>query len=245
MLNNLSAVYGGKAPLTYSQVVLADNPIGFWLLNETSGTTGDDLTANNNNFTFYNSPTLGVSTGLAGIPLGITFDGSNDRVNSSVVSTFNIAASGNWSAEMWFKTSSSAFSTFFSWRDSTGSGNGVTTTISLNNGTTGMVMIQSVDSAGNGLNISHTNSYNNDAWHHVVASATSGGALRLYIDGVDQANSTTARRTNTSNREILFGSNNSGGGSYAQFYTGTATAVSVYNTALSAAQVLAHYNAGV
>lgn len=244
MLNNLAAI-NGRPKDTYSQVVLADNPIGFWLLNETTGTTGDDLTANNNNFTFYNSPTLGVSTGLSGIPTGITFDGTNDRVNSATVSTFNIAASGNWSAEMWFKTSSSAFSTFFSWRDSTGSSDGVTTTISLNNGTTGMVMIQSVDSAGNGLNISHTNSYNNNAWHHVVASATSGGALRLYIDGVDRANSTTARRTNTSNREILFGANNGSGGSYIQFYSGTGTAVSVYNTALSAAQVLAHYNAGV
>jgi len=243
MLNNLAAI-NGTTKATYSQVVLADNPIGFWLLNETTGTTGEDSTVNNNDFTFYNSPTLGVSTGLAGIPLGITFDGTNDRVNSSVVSTFNIAASGNWSAEMWFKTSSSAFSTFFSWRDNSGSGDGVTTTISLNNGTTGMVMIQSVDSAGNGLNISHTNSYNNNAWHHVVASATSGGALRLYIDGVDRANSTTARRTNTSNREIVFGANNLGG-SYGQFYTGTGTAVSVYNTALSAAQVLAHYNAGV
>ena len=242
--NQIAGVYGGLKP-TYSSIVLADNPIGFWLLNETSGTTGDDLTANNNDFTFYNSPTLGVATGLTGIPLGITFDGTNDRVNSAIASTFNIAASGNWSAEMWFKTSSSAFSTFFSWRDSGGSGDGVTTTISLNNGTTGMVMIQSVDSAGNGLNISHTNSYNNNAWHHVVASATSGGALRLYIDGVDRASSSTARRTTTSNREILFGANNFSGGSYGQFYTGTGTAVTVYNTALSAAQVLAHYNAGV
>ena len=245
MIANQIAGVHGIMKATYSSIVLADNPIGFWLLNETTGTSGDDLTANNNNFTFYNSPTLGVSTGLSGIPLGITFDGTNDRVNSAEVATFNIAASGNWSAEMWFKTSSTAFSTFFSWRDSSGSGNGVTTTISLNNGTTGMVMIQSVDSAGNGLNISHTNSYNNNAWHHVVASATSGGALRLYIDGVDRASSSTARRTNTSNREILFGANNSSGGTYGQFYTGTGTAVSVYNTALSAAQVLAHYNAGV
>lgn len=228
----------------YAATVLADNPIGFWLLNETSGSTGTDLTANGNNFTFYNSPTLGVSTGLGGIPLGITFDGTNDRVNSATVSTFNIAASGNWSAEMWFKTSLSSFCNFFSWRDGGGDGNGVTTTVSLNNGTTGMVMIQTVDSAGNGLNISHTNSYNDNAWHHVVASATSSGAVRLYIDGVDRASSTTARRTTTSNREILFGANNFGGGTYGQFYTGTGAAVSVYNTALSASQVLAHYNAG-
>lgn len=229
----------------YASTVLADNPIGFWLLNETSGSTGTDLTANANNMTFYNSPTLNVATGLSGIPIGITFDGTNDRLNTATVATFNVAASANWSCELWFRTSSSAFSTFFSWRDATGLNNGVTTTISLNNGVTGMVMLQTVDSAGNGLNISHTNSYNNNAWHQVVCTAANGGAIRLYIDGVDRANSTTARRTDTSNRAIIAGANDFLGGSYGQFYTGTAAAVSVYNSTLSAAQVLAHYNAGV
>jgi hypothetical protein len=241
--NQIAGIHGTPKK-SYSEIVLADNPIGFWLLNETSGTTGDDLTANNNDLTFYNSPTLNVATGLTGIPVGITFDGTNDRLNTSVVATFDIAASGNWSTEIWFKTSSASFSNFFAWRDATGSGNGVTHTVSLNNGTTGMVMLQTVDSAGNGLNISHTNSYNDNAWHQVVCTATSGGAIRLYVDGVDRANSTTARRTNTSSRSIIVGANDLGG-SYGQFYTGTATAVSVYNTALSAAQVLAHYNAGV
>lgn len=242
MLNNLAAIYGTKP--SYSQIVLADNPIGFWLLNETSGTTGDDLTANNNDLTFYNSPTLNVSTGLSGITKAITFDGTNDRLQTSTVSTFNVAASANWSMELWFKTNSTAFSSIFSWRDGTGSGAGVTTTVSINNGTNGMVMLQTIDSAGNGLNISHTNSYNNNAWHQVVCTATNGGAARLYLDGVDRANTTTARNTSTSNRSIIVGANDLGG-SYGQFYTGTAAAVSVYNTALSAAQVLAHYNAGV
>jgi hypothetical protein len=244
MIGNLTAGFLGIFTPSYSQVVLDDNPIGFWLLNETTGTTGDDLTANNNNLTFFNSPTLNVATGLDGIPVGITFDGSNDRLNTSTVSIFNIAASGNWSVEIWLKTNSSTFSNFFAWRDSTGSGNGVTTSISLNNGTIGMIMLQTVDSSGNGLNVSHTNNYNDNAWHHVVCTATSGGAARLYVDGVDRANTTTARRTNTSNRAIVVGANDFGGGTYSQFYTGTATAVSVYNTALSAAQVLAHYNAG-
>jgi hypothetical protein len=244
MLNNLPAIYGGIKLASYSEVVLADNPIGFWLLNETTGSTGDDLTANNNNLTFLNSPTLGVSTGLAGIPLAITFDGTNDSLKTSEVATFNVAASANWSVEMWIKTNSAAFSTFFSWRSNAGTQASITTTVSINNGTTGMIMLQTTDSAGNGLNVSHTNSYNDDAWHHVVCTATSGGAARLYVDGVDRANTNTARNTTTSNRVIAVGANNNAGTPF-QFYTGTATAVSVYNTALSAARVLAHYNAGV
>ena len=243
MLNNLAAINGTKT--TYSQVVLADNPIGFWLLNETSGTTGDDLTANNNDLTFYNSPTLGVSTGLNGIPLGITFDGTNDRLNTATVSTFNIAASGTWSMEFWLKFNISTFASPFAWRDGSGGNDKINSIITVNNGTTGMIQLLTGDSAGGFVALSHGTTYNDNLFHHVVVTATSGGALRLYIDGIDRANSTTARATATSNRAIIAGANDTGGGIYAQFFTGTETAVSVYNTALSAAQVLAHYNAGV
>lgn len=245
MLNNIAAVYGGKKLASYSDTVLADNPIGFWLLNETSGTTGDDLTANNNDLTFYNSPTLNVATGLTGITKAITFDGTNDRLQTSTVSTFNIAASSNWSIEMWVKTNSATFGVPIGWRDSTGSNAGLDGILTINNGTAGLIQLITADSVGNSLVISHAGSYNDNAWHQVVISATSAGAIRLYVDGVDRANSTTLRNTGTSNRFIIIGANDTGGGAYAQFYTGTATAVSVYNTALSAAQVLAHYNAGV
>jgi hypothetical protein len=242
MLNNLAAINGAKA--TYSQVVLADNPIGFWLLNETSGTTGDDLTANNNDLTFYNSPTLNVATGLTGITKAITFDGTNDRLQTSTVSTFNIASSSNWSMEIWIKTNSATFGTFLGWRDATGTGAGITGVLTINNGTAGLIQLITTDNLNNNLIISHAGSYNDNAWHQIVVSATAAGTLRLYVDGVDRANSTTSRNSSTSNRFIIVGANDLTG-TPGQFYPGTATAVSVYNTALSAGQVLSHYNAGV
>ena len=243
MLNNLAAINGTKP--TYSQVVLADNPIGFWLLNETTGSTGDDLTANNNDLTFVNSPTLGVATGLAGIPLGITFDGTNDVLKTSVVSTFNIAASGTWSIEFWLKFNSTTFAAPFGWRDSSGGNDKVNALVTVNNGTTGMIQVLSSDTASGFVILSHGTTYNDNLFHHVVVTATNGSALRLYIDGVDRANSTAGRGTATSNRAISVGANDTIGGVYSQFFTGTETACSVYNTALTAGQVLSHYNAGV
>jgi hypothetical protein len=231
-----------RAP--YSTTVLADNPIGFWLLNETSGSTGDDLTVNNNDLTFYNSPTLNVSTGLGGIPVGITFDGTDDRLDTATVSTFNVASNQNWSVETWIKTNTSAGNVFMTWRDSSGTGVGVTVALSLNLFGAGSIGVFTADSSNNNLTISHTNSYNDNAWHHVVVTAASGGAMRLYIDGVDRANTTTARNATGTDREIVVAANNNGG-VYQSFYAGTQTAVSVYNTALSASRVLAHYNAGV
>jgi hypothetical protein len=241
MLTTLVGVISQAKP--YSAVVLDDNPIGFWLLNETSGSTGDDLTANNNNLTFYNSPTLNVSTGLAGIPKAITFDGSNDRLQTSTVSTFNRAANSSWSIEIWIKTNSATFGTFLGWRDATATGPGTTAVLTINNGTAGLIQLITTDSLGSSLIISHAGGYNDNAWHQIVVSATAAGAVRLYVDGVDRANSTTARSSSTSNRFIIVGANDNGGTAI-QFYPGTATAVSVYNTALSATQVLTHYNAG-
>jgi len=245
LLNNLAGIISATPKASYSETVLADNPIGFWLLNETTGSTGDDLTANNNNLTFNNSPTLGVATGLAGIPLGITFDGINDYLNTSTVSTFNIAANGTWSIEFWLKFNSSTFSAPFGWRDSSGGNDKVNALMTVNNGTTGMIQLLTADNAGGFVILSHGTTYNDNLFHHVVVTATSGGALRLYIDGVDRANSTASRGSATSNRAISVAANDTLGGVYAQFFTGTETACSVYNTALTAGQVLAHYNAGI
>jgi hypothetical protein len=242
-MNPILGIVSSSRTPRYVPLVLGDNPVGFWLLNETSGTTGDDLTANNNDLTFYNSPTLNVATGLSGTPIGITFDGTNDRLNTATVSTFNIACSSNWSLEFWLRFSTTAFSVPFAWRDGTGGNDKANAVLTVNNGTTGMIQLLTGDSAGGFVILSHTNSYNDDQFHHVVVTATSGGALRLYIDGVDRASSTTSRATATSNRAIILGANDTGG-TYAQFFTGTQTACSIYNTALSATQVLDHYNAG-
>jgi hypothetical protein len=244
MIGNILAGVYHFPILNYSQTVLTDNPIGFWLLDETSGTTGDDLTANNNDLTFYNSPTLNVSTGLTGITKAITFDGSNDYLQTATVSTFNVAPNGNFSVEMWIKYSTSAFLIPLSWRDNTNAVSNLVCNIAVNNSATGSIDAYFGNSSGGLTVISHTNSYNNNAWHQVVLTATSGGAFRLYIDGVDRANTTTARGTGTNNKSIMVAANNNSG-SPNLHYAGTGTAVSVYNTVLTATQITNHYNKGI
>lgn len=49
------------APTTYEDAVLANNPYVFYRLNETSGTTADDTSANNRDGTYVGDPTLGVA----------------------------------------------------------------------------------------------------------------------------------------------------------------------------------------
>src|SRR5215469_8556155 len=48
----------------YSNAVISLNPVGFWPLNETSGTTAFDVSGNGNNGTYQS----GVTLGAAGVP---------------------------------------------------------------------------------------------------------------------------------------------------------------------------------
>ena len=75
------------APDAYETAVKADNPIGYWRLNETSGTTAADLSGNRNNGTYSPAVTLGQP----GLPLGVPgdkavlFDGASATATGRVV----------------------------------------------------------------------------------------------------------------------------------------------------------------
>jgi hypothetical protein len=229
----------------YQQMILDDNPTGFWLLNETSGSTGDDLTANNNNMTFRNSPTLGVSTGLEGIPKAITFNGTNQVADTSLVATFNTAGSANWSSELWFKTSSSTSSASPGvWK---GNSDVETAAFYFNVGGSGKVGVRTMDSAGTGLILieNSTGTYNDGNWHHLCATSASGGAMTLYVDGVSKASSSAARYATPVNKQITAGANGTADTSFANYFDGSIAAVAVYNSTLTSTQVNEHYQEGL
>lgn len=240
MIGNLSAATVGNT-VGYRTTVLNDSPTGFWLLNETSGTTATDLTANANNLTYRNTPTLNVSTGLAGIPVGITTDGVNEDVKSAnEVATFNTNVNSNWSVEVWFKTSSSTANlNMCTMRSSDGASGNVLFSMTMNYTSAGTFLLYTLDSAGNGLLLTHSGGYNDNVWHQAIITAASGGALTVYIDGVNRASSSTTRYNLSTNRTLYVGSN-----AGASYWNGSLTACSVYNTTLSSTRVTAHYNAG-
>ena len=84
--------------------------------------------------------------------------------------------------------------------------------------------------------------YDDGAWHHVVMTRTSSsGEMRLYVDGaaVTTATSTTAALTDTAS--LVLGAGKSPPN---EKLTGTLDDVALYTTALPAATVLDHYEAG-
>ena len=247
MIGNIAAGLIGFSPKAknYQAVVLADNPTGFWMFNETSGSTGTDLTANGNNMTFRNSPTLNVSTGLSGITKAITFNGTNQVADTAIVATFNTAPSANWSCEVWFKTTSTtSFASAGTWK---GAGDTEVCAFYLNATASGKVAVRVMDAAGTGfITIENsTGTYNDNNWHYACATSTSGGAVVLYIDGVNKASSSAGRFATSANRDITAAANSQGETSFANYLAGSLAARAVYSTTLSSTQVTAHYNEGI
>ena len=245
----LGIVASSNAP-RYVPIVLADNPIGFWLLNETSGTTMTDSSTSAINGTYYNTPTLNQSGTGGGISASVSFDGaSSENAYTALSSTYLINAGSNWSIEIWFKDNStvvSSIETFFTCRGDVGYARDVLGLFTLNNGSAGRIQVLSATNTGiegDTLVLGYDRSPDTN-WHHVAATAASGGALKLYLDGAEVASTTTARWTGTNvNKRAVMASNWSGTAGL-QYLTGNLAAAAVYNTTLSASQVLAHYNAG-
>ena len=235
--NSIAGITGiGVPPLTYSQTVLADNPIGFWLMDQTSGTTLYDNSGNANNATTYNSPTLNQSGPSTALNKSVLFNGTTQYARTSTVSTFNIAPSANWSVEGWFKTSDSGTDTFLHVGGANASSSDTLIMAYLG---AGNAKALTADSASNFLIIGSTGTFNNNAWHHMAITAASGGAMTIYVDGTNVASTSTARRTTGNNSFANIGSQV---GQY--YFNGNVTAVAIYNTTLSSTRVSAHYNAG-
>lgn len=242
--NVVAGLYGAKAPLNYSQTILADNPVGFWLLNDTSGSTATDLTANGNNFTYIASPTLNVTTGLTGVTKGVTYNGTSQYVKSAKVATFNMSADQSWSIEGWFKTSSSALGTVFMFRDDSGNNTGMGGGLFVNL-TANKASAFTADSSGNSLVIVSSTTINTGAWFYACVTAASGGAMTLYINGTSEGSTSTTRNSTPVSKIVTTGAQASTSPAFTTFLNGSSAAIAIYNTTLSSGRVLAHYNAGL
>jgi hypothetical protein len=82
--------------------VLADGPIAYWRLGESSGTTAVDATGNGHTGTYLGGVTLGVPAALVGdTDTAARFNGSNGMVQ--VPDSAPLRLNASWSIEFWAK----------------------------------------------------------------------------------------------------------------------------------------------
>jgi hypothetical protein len=235
--------------LSYQQTVLADNPSFFWQLNETSGTTAADSSPNGFNGIYEPGTTQGVPGPITGdSDTATSFDGNTGLVTSA--QTVNNPQT--FSIELWFKTTTNTGGKLIGFGNAqTGMSSNYDRHIYMMNDGQLVFGVWT----GQTDTIETPDVYNDGQWHYVVATLGSSG-MALYVDGqLIGTNPTTSAQGYTGYWRVggdnlnawnldEWGSNSQGTlepNSY--YFSGDIGDVAVYPTALTAAQVAAHYAA--
>ena len=192
-----------------------------------SGTTWTDLSGNGNNGTLTNGPTYNSANGGS-----IAFDGSNDYVNfPGTASGILDFGTGNFSLCCWIKPGSGI------------SGDGIINKRSGSRGyrldiysSQGIRMLVVGDA---GVTVTANQIYTVGTWYYVVGVAENN-TLKLYINSILQTQTATYSGT-LSNSGVLEIGRMDANNAYS--LDASVAQVSIYNRALSAAEVLQNFNA--
>jgi len=238
------AASGVRAGTLYDNTVLGNNPVAFFPLAETSGTTANNLANTAENGTYQGGVTLGIPGGPDGNGAGFTPTGQ--YVGIPLYSALEVTSS--FSVEAWIDVAST-------------NANPLASIFAINRAlnSTGLSFAIFDDQLVLGMNNFSTNysetalpKLPNGVWDQVAVTwskTVNGGAPQFYIDGILVGNNdsnTFAQSLNLTgapgaNIGVEF-SNGSNGGRWVH---GDIEDVSFYNTVLSSTQIAADYAAGV
>ena len=225
----------------YEDTVLADSPIGFWSLGDNSGTAATDLVQTDNGV-YNGSYTQGQVGGLLHpTNLATLFSGSN--VGEADLGNPSSLAPTSFSVEAWVKPNDA---TNMSGAILVGPGSGN----DENNIVTAYRLVPDHDSQRLQLKFTNPPAGGNDyirastpmtsgQWQYVVAT-DDGSSARIYVNGVFQG--ATGALTPNYGGAITFEAQ-IGRLGFGSTFPGTIADVAVYGTALSPAQVAAHWAA--
>ena len=224
-------------------VTPTDSPYLYYAFTESSGTTATDSSGNSRTGALQTGATRNVGSCVAGASPSLTLNGTTS--GQVVTPSTLITNPTTYSLQVWFKTTSTTGGKLLGFGNSqSGSSTSYDRHLYLDNA--GQVVF-GVRTGGVVTIVSPT-SYNNGAWHHVVATmdATFAG-MRLYVDGTLVGSNANKVSQNYNGYWRIGHDNLANWGittptSYA--FTGAIDNVAVYTTALTATQVSAHYAGG-
>ena len=239
---------GSAPPSPYAATVLADSPSWQWRMGEASGTTAYDQAGSND--AILNTSTAG-GRGVPGALIGdadtaTDFAGTGITGTVPMISPFWQSGPQTFSLEAWLKTSTTTggkiigFGTEDNGRSST---NGNDRNLYMNNA--GQIYFGVRPDMGMRRTINSPASYNDDNWHHAVATLGADG-MKLYVDG-----SLVASNPSYTKAQVYRGYWRIGGDQLSNWPSKPTNEaikadldeIAVYPYALSAGRVGAHYAA--
>lgn len=228
------------AQTTYSDEVDADNPYLWWKLDETSGTQATDSSGNARHGTYVNTPTLGA-TALINEGKSADFNGSNEYVKWEPSSDW----SGDFTIECWFQADTNTYDTIFgAWRANATNGYG--TNIAINDGGSFDVNVARDNYDFWLVNAAKGSISTGTRYHIAVTCNNTANEVKFYVNGA-QAGTTESFGT-TFNGGIWSSGNEIRVAAAGEIDSGSLDGriqhFAIYSTALSAARIEAHYEAG-
>jgi hypothetical protein len=228
--------WDARSTASYGQVIMADGPLTYWRLDETSGTTAADSTGRAPG-TYTNSPTLGVTSGVTGGNKSVTFtDLSSDMIVVGDVDDF--AGTSPFTVELWMAPTPV---------------NGYWRRVMAKEGAGGWEMLLGAQGTGqdNYVIFSRDDTYTPDnidsgfsltanTWYH-VAVTYDGTNMRMYVNGVLRNTLASSVQVPDHPFPLTLGDNGPAG---TDGLGGGMDEVAMYNYPLSAAQIAEHYVAG-
>ena len=218
---------------TYGKAVYADDPELYWRLDDASGPTAADSSANGETGVYsggvsYRAPSTVTPSGT-----GIALDGSSGTVGSSQ----QYSNPTTYSEEAWFNTTTTHGGKIIGFGNAqSGNSSSYDRHVYLQNN--GQLVFGTYTGQ---LNLATSPaSYNDGKWHQVVATQGSDG-MNLYVDGVLVATNPQTQAQAYSGYWRVGGDSDWGGDS--AYLNGSVDEISVYLHELSSADVLAQYKA--
>ena len=216
----------------YSKQVVADGAKSYWRLDDASGTAATDYVGQQD-LTLGTGLSLGAS-GAIGSDRALGSDGTS---TASGAPTAAVPGPQTYTTEAWFKTTSTTGGQVVGFQSTrTGDNGSHDRQVYL----TPASQVVYYLNPGTARSIASPKAYNDGAWHQVVATLSPTAGMVLYVDGARVASwsSVTAAQDYSGYWRVAGGRVPGTGSGYLK---GSVDDVSVYPTALSAAQVADHY----
>ena len=212
--------------LVLTGVVAAADPslVGWWKLDESSGTTAYDSSGNGHDGTLMGNP-----QSVAGkIDGSLDFDGTDDYVELPT----GLIGADIGTAAMWIKTTQDTVGMIFYGSDGTGGDgygaeNELCVSVLTNPANNGVIHLHI---EGNPDVYFGPTTVNDDAWHHIAATWDIDGEATLYVDGV----SAGSVGHNGSNFNFTGRMRLGSPAANTRFYSGLLDDVRIYNRPLTA-----------
>jgi hypothetical protein len=225
----------------YPSAVLADKPIAYWRLDDTSGTVAHDLVGLNNG-AISGGVTLNQPGALAD-DSAMTFDGSSGFINLNGSPNVSTLSPAELTLEAWVRTSASSPSQSYVIvrnRTNTCCNQIANYSLALGTGSEAAFAVSTGSASNQDDNVTGGPALNDGQWHYIVGTHDDTSD-DLYVDGTLVASTPDSSPIYyVTPVDVAIAQD---GTRDADYFPGSLDEVAVYGHALSASQISAHYRA--